>query len=60
MTDKKALATDWENIGNDMRYAMGLRHSQLVPKTSALATFFDGIRSLNPFGTMAKDRYNHR
>ena len=60
MTDKNAISTDWQNVGNDMRYAMGLQQRQPVRCVGALTAFLDGVRSLNPFGEMAKDICKHR
>ncbi len=59
LTDKESLAQDWQNVGDDLRVAMGLKVRKM-PNIKHCESFLDGIRTLNPFGSMIDNIYKHR
>lgn len=60
MTNKNAIATDWKNIGNDMRVAMGIKSPNVVSPIGSWRAFLMGVQTLNPFGIMSENKNKHR
>lgn len=54
MSDEEALRQDWKKIGDDVRIVLGLKKPKKVEQDN-LGAFLDGIRTLNPFGSMFND-----
>ncbi|MBO7645240.1 MAG: hypothetical protein J6S57_02980 [Alphaproteobacteria bacterium] len=60
MTDRDAIAQDWNAVGDDIRVASGIKRHQTLYCGGFFNNFLDGVRTLNPFGSAQYNKNKNR